>query len=62
MTYQTLIHKCNCPEEKKNVPAAKYQDEIYGEGVRVFTKDIKGEPCHCTVCGKKYEKGSTKKK
>ena len=57
-----LIHKCNCPEEKKNVPAAKFQDNLYGKGVRAFTRNKDGEPCHCTVCGKSYEKKVTKKK
>lgn len=57
-----LIKPCNCSPDKKNVPAAKFQNRLYGEGMRVFTKDLKGDPCHCTVCGKKFEKGVSKKK
>lgn len=52
----TEIIKCNCKSE--------FQDELYGEGMRlanVFGKD-KPAGYRCTVCGKEYRLNEGKKK
>lgn len=46
------IKKCDC----KDSPAAKYQDERYGKGMRVHTQFIKeGGGYRCTVCGREKD-------
>lgn len=49
--------KCNCKHDGKgNEQGAKFQDGIYGEGVRIATTDIKKPATHtCTVCGTKHK-------
>jgi len=45
------IKKCNCK--------SPYQDEVYGDGNRVFTVGV--NQFHCTVCNRNI-KGETKVK
>jgi hypothetical protein len=40
--------KCNCVH--------KFQDEKYGNGIRVMNKMTKKEGFRCTVCGKEHTK------
>lgn len=38
-----MIQKCNCE--------SKFQDEMYGEGMRVHTEAPKSKRYSCTICG-----------
>jgi hypothetical protein len=49
-----LIRHCGCNKNSEgSEQGAKYQDKMYGKGMRVFTPDKAGSACRCTVCGKK---------
>lgn len=44
------VKYCGC---KAETPAAKYQDEVHGQGKRVHTESPKTGMEACTICGKK---------
>ena len=39
----TVIKRCTCEH--------KYQDSVYGRGLRVHNSNQKGDEYSCTVCG-----------
>lgn len=44
----------NCTSDSKgNTQGAKFQDQKYGQGRRVFTTNKTGDKSTCTVCGQK---------
>lgn len=50
------IRRCTCKADKRgNEAAAKFQDQTYGPGMRVWTtagtKAAKSTKSRCTVCG-----------
>jgi len=48
-----IISRCSCTGFFGNTSGAKYQDEKYGNGLRVFNACLgKKDGYRCTVCGK----------
>lgn len=53
-----MIKYCGCTRTHNNISrpwidntaGARFQDEKYGKGMRVFTTDKDGQVLHCTVC------------
>ncbi len=43
-----MIKACNCPD---NSPSAVFQSKEYGKGMRLWTKNNRGEANRCTICG-----------
>ena len=41
----TVVKKCNCE--------SKFQDELYGKGIRLCNTSDDSKFATCTVCGKK---------
>jgi len=47
-----MIRTCpQCAQREPEGAAARYQDQWYGRGVRVFNYSTKKEAFRCTVCG-----------
>ena len=57
-----MILQCGCKDWMGNKTAAKYQDEKYGVGKRVFNPIAKDKTYRCTVCGKEKSTGEDPKK
>lgn len=48
-----VVKRCDC---KGNPPhASNYQDQKYGEGMRLMTLDQKKTEAVCTICGKTHK-------
>lgn len=47
-----VLKKCNCRPQPSH--AADYQDEKYGEGMRVCNESQDKKDAVCTVCGKSH--------
>lgn len=57
------IFKCDCSGMKYGNQGAKFQDEKYGLGMRVFVQSEKeAKKYSCTVCGKEKRTEEKKKK
>lgn len=41
-----VVKRCSC----KDTPAAQYQDQTYGQGMRVCNTNLK-KGAKCTICG-----------
>lgn len=50
-----VVKKCGCSGNNNVTHAAKYQDDKYGQGMRVCNLDVKKAAATCTVCGKEHK-------
>lgn len=48
-----VIKKCGCKSTPPGI--SDYQDQKYGDGMRVCNLDIKKTEAVCTVCGKSHK-------
>lgn len=63
---ENKLVKCGCDGYLGNRNGAKYQDEVYGVGMRSCNPATSPSPgvkvFHCTVCGKEHKSGEEKSK
>lgn len=57
------VKYCGCKKDSRgSTNGAKFQDTLYGEGMRLFTPKPDGSPAHCTVCGSAFKQAEGKAK
>lgn len=50
-----IVKKCGCAGNAGNNQAAKYQDQKYGQDMRVLNVSVDNKSASCTVCGKEHK-------
>lgn len=48
-----VVKKCGCKGTPSN--CSDYQDQKYGQGMRVCNIDLKKTEAACTICGKNHK-------
>jgi hypothetical protein len=52
----SIVLKCSCKDHKNNPQSARFQDERYGVGMRVFNSMATADKWRCSVCGNEQVK------